>query len=52
MLNKLLASFYERDLRKLIEEVNLFKNEATLWSTQGTLSETLQVISCCILLEA
>ncbi len=36
MLNKLLASFYERDLRKLIEEVNLFKNEATLWSTKGT----------------
>lgn len=36
MLNKILASFYERDLRKLIEEINLFKNEENLWKTYGT----------------
>ena len=36
MLNTTLANFYERDLRKLIEEINLFKNEPDLWRTQGT----------------
>jgi hypothetical protein len=38
MLNSILAGFYERDLRKLIEEVNLFKNEANLWRTQGAVT--------------
>lgn len=36
MLNKTLASFYERDLRKLIEEVNSFKDEENLWKTKGS----------------
>jgi len=36
MLNSVLANFYERDLRKLIEEVNLFKDEKDLWRTQGS----------------
>jgi hypothetical protein len=36
MLNNDLADFYERDLRKLIEEVNLFKNEEDLWRTNGS----------------
>lgn len=36
MLNSILASFYERDLRKLIEEVNLFTNEEDLWRIQGS----------------
>ena len=40
MLNHLLARFYERDLRKLIEEINLFKNEEDLWKTQGTITNT------------
>lgn len=35
MLSDILANFYERDIRKLIEEVNLFKNEEDLWRTQG-----------------
>src|SRR5258706_11321859 len=35
MLSNVLANFYERDLRKLMEEVNLFKNEENLWRTQG-----------------
>lgn len=34
MLNSILADFYERDIRKLIEEVNLFKNEEDLWRIQ------------------
>ena len=36
MLNNVLANFYERDLRRLIEEVNLFKQEEDLWRTQGS----------------
>ena len=35
MLNTILADFYERDIRKLIEEINLFKNEEDLWRTEG-----------------
>jgi hypothetical protein len=40
MLNNVLATFYERDLRKLIEEVNLFKNEEDLWRTQGSVKNS------------
>jgi hypothetical protein len=36
MLNSVVANFYERDIRKLIEEVCLFKNEEDLWRTQGS----------------
>ena len=36
MLGSVLANFYERDIRKLIEEVNLFKNEEDLWRIQGS----------------
>jgi|SRR5579872_1258470 len=37
-VNHLLAGFFERDLRRLIEEVNLFENESDLWRTRGTIS--------------
>jgi hypothetical protein len=40
MLNILLASFYERDIHKLIEEVNLFKNEENLWKTHGSVKNS------------
>jgi hypothetical protein len=40
MLNDLLADFYERDLRRLIDEINLFKNEADLWRTQGDITNS------------
>jgi Protein of unknown function (DUF1572) len=40
MLNRMLADFYERDIRKLIEEVNLFKNEEDLWKTQGSVKNS------------
>ena len=40
MLNSVLANFYERDIRKLIEEVNLFKNEENLWRTQGSVKNS------------
>ena len=36
MLNSDLANFYERDIRRLIEEIMLFKNEGDLWRTQGS----------------
>ena len=40
MLNSVLANFYERDIRKLIEEVNLFRNEEDLWRTQGSVKNS------------
>jgi hypothetical protein len=39
-LNNVLANFYERDIRKLIEEVNLFSNEEDLWKTQGSVKNS------------
>lgn len=35
-MNLLLANFYERDLRTLIAEVNLFRSEENLWRTAGS----------------
>jgi hypothetical protein len=35
-----MADFYEQDLRKLIEEINLFKNEEDLWKTQGSVANS------------
>ena len=40
MLNIILADFYERDIRKLIEEINLFKQEDNLWRTAGTVKNS------------
>ena len=40
MLNNDLANFYERDIRKLIEEVSLFRNEEDLWRTQGSMKNS------------
>jgi uncharacterized protein DUF1572 len=40
MLNSVLASFYERDIRKLIEEVDQFKNEENLWKIQGEIKNS------------
>lgn len=40
MLAGTLASFYERDIRKLIEEVNLFRDEENLWRTRGSVNNT------------
>ncbi len=40
MLNSVLANFYERDIRKLIEEVNLFRNEEDLWRTHGSVKNS------------
>lgn len=40
MLNNILANFYERDIRKLIEELNLFSNEDNLWKTQGSVKNS------------
>jgi len=40
MLNSILANFYERDIRKLIEEVNLFRGEENLWRIQGSVKNS------------
>jgi hypothetical protein len=32
----MLAGFYERDLRKMIDEINLFNDEENLWKTVGS----------------
>jgi hypothetical protein len=40
MLNNVLASFYERDLRRLIEEINLFRDDTNLWRTQGSVKNS------------
>ena len=40
MLNNVLADFYERDIRKLIEELNLFNNEEDLWRTKGSVKNS------------
>ena len=40
MLNNVLANFYERDILKLIEEVNLFNNEENLWRTEGSVKNS------------
>src|SRR5215470_6345333 len=40
MLNTVLTDFYERDIRKLIEEVNLFNKEEDLWRTQGSVKNS------------
>jgi len=40
MLNNVLVNFYERDIRKLIHEVNLFNNEEDLWRTQGSVKNS------------
>ena len=36
MLNNTLANFYERDIHKLIEEINLFREEENLWRVEGS----------------
>ena len=40
MLNRILAEFYERDINKLIEEVNLFNNEQNLWRITGSVKNS------------
>ena len=40
MLNKVLAGFYERDIRRLIEELNSFRNEENLWKTKGSVKNS------------
>jgi hypothetical protein len=35
-----IASLYERDILKLIEEINSFKNEENLWNTIGSINNS------------
>ncbi len=40
MTNTELAAFYERDIRKLVEEINLFTSEANIWKTTGAIKNS------------
>jgi len=40
MLSTVLANFYERDIRKVIEELNLFRKEEDLWTTHGSVKNS------------
>lgn len=40
MLNTLLAGMYVRDLNKLADEINLFKQEVDLWKTTATIKNS------------
>jgi hypothetical protein len=40
MTNSEIAGLYERDLRKLIEEINLFEREENLWKTLGSIKNS------------
>lgn len=40
MSGSILADFYERDIRKLIEEIHSFKNEEDLWRIQGSVKNS------------
>lgn len=40
MMNEVLANLYERDIRKLIEELRLFRNEENVWKTTGSVVNT------------
>ncbi len=35
-----IASFYHRDLQKVIDEINSFKNEVNIWKTYGSISNS------------
>jgi len=35
-MDNILAEFFERDFNKLIDEVNLFKDEKDLWKIKGS----------------
>jgi len=40
MTNSEIAGLYERDLRKLIEEINSFEREENLWKTLGSIKNS------------
>jgi len=40
MTGEELTQLYERDIEKLIEEINLFKNEEDLWRTAGSIKNS------------
>ncbi len=40
MLQEILPAIFERDLRKLIEEINLYKNEDQLWTVKEGISNS------------
>lgn len=39
-MNDIIAKFYERDIRKLIDEIKLFREEGNLWKTSGNINNS------------
>lgn len=39
-MNDILAAFWERDLRILVDEINQFKSEENLWKIHGTIKNS------------
>jgi len=39
-MNDIIAKFYERDIRKLIDEIKLFREEGNLWKTSGSINNS------------
>ena len=39
-MDNILAEFFERDFNKLIDEVNLFKDEKDLWKIKGSVKNS------------
>jgi hypothetical protein len=40
MVNSILSAFYARDIRKLVEEISLFRHEENLWKTHGSMKNS------------
>jgi hypothetical protein len=40
MINNILSEFYERDIRKLIDEINMFRVEENVWKVQGSVKNS------------
>ena len=41
MLSVILSNFYARDIKKLIDEVNAFKDERNIWLTTGSVKNSV-----------
>ncbi len=46
MIRQHLISIFDRDIKKLIKEMRLFKNESDLWETRGKISNSPGNLAC------
>ena len=40
MLNETLISLFKRDLNKVVEELNLYQSESSIWKVEGNISNS------------